>query len=96
MNRYIGRRALSSGGGTLLKRERTAVKKHTESFEVSQNVFFFAHLSCFHFDSKIFFQSHLNSATTKHRIQDNHQGRSVPQDAVESGKFIQHTFLSFI
>ncbi|GFH59119.1 predicted protein [Chaetoceros tenuissimus] len=65
MNSYIGRRALSSGGGTLLKRERTAVKKHTESFE-----------------------SHLNSATTKHRIQDNHHGRSVPQDAVESGVFV--------
>lgn len=87
MNRYIGRRALSSGGGTLLKRERTAVKKHTESFEVSQNVFFckFTYVSI---SILIFFQSHLNSATTKHRIQDNHQGRSVPQDAVESGKFI--------
>lgn len=53
MNRYIGRRALSSGGGTLLKRERTAVKKHTESFEVSRNPF--ANLtSCFHFDSNLF------------------------------------------
>lgn len=88
MSKNIYRRALS-GGGTLLKRERTAVKKHTESFEVSRNpkCVLFQFTSCLHFDSN-FFQSHLNSATTKHRIQDNHQVRSAPQDAVESGKFI--------
>lgn len=87
MSKNIYRRALS-GGGTLLKRERTAVKKHTESFEVSRNPKMCSFPIYFMFTFLIFFQSHLNSATTKHRIQDTHQGHSAPQDAVESGKFI--------